>query len=311
MISGKRAGTMDRRQFIKTGTAAVAASLLPLRLSSAGEAKVLVWEIQGPPGPAFGALFTELGGLEALLGTEPDKATVLIKPNLCLPHPGKMATTTSSERVEALCAFLEEKGVKETIIADHTLQSGNRFEKTEMAKMAARHTDVKLLFANEQRHFEPLDVAGKVLKKTEVLKLIGRADLVINFATAKHHSATGVSLALKNLMGTIWNRSEFHTRLDLSQAIGDLALAVRPHLNLIDAGRVLLNGGPTGPGPVVSGDGLFASTDIVALDSVVASRYEFGGKTLKGSDIAHLHAAYENGVGEIDSDRIEVKIIEA
>jgi uncharacterized protein (DUF362 family) len=260
--------------------------------------------------PAFDALFTELGGLEALLGTDPAKASVLIKPNLCLPHPGRMATTTSSERVSALCAFLSGQGVKKITVADHTLQGTKRFEKTEMVKMAAAHPGVSLVLANEQSHFEPLEVPGKVLKKTEVLKLFARADLVMNFATAKHHSATGVSLALKNLMGAIWDRSKFHTKLDLHQAIGDLALAIRPHINLIDAGRVLLNGGPTGPGPVMKGDSLFASTDIVALDSVVASRYEFGGKTLKGTDIAHLHAAYKNGVGEIDPGRIELKTIE-
>jgi uncharacterized protein (DUF362 family) len=180
-----------------------------------------------------------------------------------------------------------------------------------MAGMAADHAQAKLVFANEQRHFEPVEVAGKVLKETEILKLLTRTDLVINLATAKHHSATGVSLALKNLMGTIWDRSEFHTKLDLDQAIGDLALAVRPGINLIDARRVLLNGGPTGPGPVIEGDGLFASTDIVALDSIVASRYDFGGKTMKGRDVAHLVAAHKNGVGEIDPEKIDLRKIDA
>ncbi len=302
---------MDRREFIRTGTAAVAASLLPLNLSSAEGAGSIVWEITGAPKPALDALFTELGGIKALLEAEPAKVSVLIKPNLCLPHPGKMATTTSSATVDALCTLLGEWGVKKITIADHTLQNANRFAKTEMAKMAAEHTHVELVFANEQRYFEPVEVEGKVLKKTEVLKLLARTDLVINFATAKHHSATGVSLALKNLMGTIWNRSEFHTKLGLHQAIGDLALAVRPHLNLIDAGRVLLNGGPTGPGPVIKGERLFASTDIVALDSIVASRYAFGGRTLKGTDISHLVAAHKNHLGEIDPEKIEAKKLQA
>jgi uncharacterized protein (DUF362 family) len=302
---------MDRREFIKTGTAAVAASLLPLDLSAAEGSKSVVWQITGPPKAALDSLFTGLGGIETLLDSDPAKASVLIKPNLCLPHPGKMATTTSSETVGALCTLLEEWGVKTIIIADHTLQNANRFEKTEMVKMAGDHPRVKLVLANEQRHFEPVEVEGKVLKRTEVLKLLARTDLVINFATAKHHSATGVSLALKNLMGTIWNRSELHTKLDLHQAIGDLALAVKPHLNLIDTGRVLLNGGPTGPGPVIKGEGLFASTDIVALDSIVASRYDFGGKPLTGADISHLVAAHKHGVGEIDPEKIELKKIEA
>jgi uncharacterized protein (DUF362 family) len=301
---------MDRREFIKTGTAAIAASLIPLHLSSADEAGAVVWEVTGPTKAGLEALIDELGGLKTLIATEPAKATVIVKPNLCLPHPAKMATTTSSESVGALCTLLEELEVRRIIIADHTLQNANRFGKTEIVKMAAEHPRVKVVFANEQRHFEPVNLEGKVLKKTEVLKLLPRADLVVNFATAKHHSATGVSLAAKNLMGTIWDRSVFHTKLDLDQAIGDLAMAVKPHLNLIDAGLVLLNGGPTGPGPIVKGAGLFASTDIVALDSVVASRHDFGGKKLKGTDISHLVAAHKNGVGEIDLERIEVRKIE-
>ena len=40
---------MDRREFIKTGTAAVAAGLLPLSLSAAEGPKSVVWQITGPP----------------------------------------------------------------------------------------------------------------------------------------------------------------------------------------------------------------------------------------------------------------------
>jgi uncharacterized protein (DUF362 family) len=301
---------MDRREFIKTGAAAVAAGLLPLNLPAAGKAKSVVWEIGGPPAAALDALFMELGGIKSLLDAAPAKATVLIKPNLCLPHPARMGTTSSSETAGALCALLERHGVKKVFIADHTLQDTNRFRKTEMVRMAAEHPRVELVFANEQHHFRPLVVEGKVLKQTEVLKLIAQTDLVVNLAAAKHHSATGVSLAVKNLMGTIWDRSVFHTKLGLDQAIGDLASAVKPHLNLIDARRVLLNGGPTGPGLVVEGAGIFASTDVVALDSVVASRYEFGGKPVQAVDIPHLAAAYRNGVGELDPANIELRRIE-
>jgi uncharacterized protein (DUF362 family) len=301
---------MRRRDFIKTGTAAIAASLLPIRLSFAETPKSVVWEITGKPEAALESLFSALGGVKKIVNGNPSKASVLIKPNLCLPHPGKMATTTSPEAVRALCTLLAGWGVKRIVIADHTLQSAKRFSNTEIVKMADELKGVKIVLANERRYFEPLEVEGKVLKQTEVLKLLTKSDLVINFAAAKHHSATGVSLATKNLMGAIWDRAAFHTDLDLNQAIGDLALAVRPHLNLIDAGRVLLNGGPTGPGPVVEENRLFAGTDMVALDSVVASRYSFGGKTLKGTDIAHLAAAHKNGVGEIDPERIAVERID-
>jgi uncharacterized protein (DUF362 family) len=217
-----------------------------------------------------------------------------------------MATTTSPELIGALCSYLIECGVKRIVIVDHTLQKTEAFTKSEVLAIAGKYKAVKVVLANEHRFYEPIEVGGKVLKKTETLKMLPRVDLVINLATAKHHSATHVSLAAKNLMGLIWDRSEFHTRLDLHQAIGDLTQAVRPDLNIIDASRVLLNGGPTGPGPVSKEGRLFASTDIVAVDSVVTSRYDFGGRTLTPGEIAHLQAAHDNGVGEIDLDMVQI-----
>jgi uncharacterized protein (DUF362 family) len=108
------------------------------------------------------------------------------------------------------------------------------------------------------------------------------------------------------IQGAIWNRNDFHTKMDLGQAIGDLALAVRPALTLIDASRVLLNGGPTGPGRVIAENRFFASLDMVAVDAVVTSRYGFGGRDVVPNEVAHLRAAFENGVGEIDIQKITV-----
>ena len=66
-------------------------------------------------------------------------------------------------------------------------------------EIVKKYPEAKLLLANEQRYYRPIPVEGKVLKSTEVLKSLPRVDLFINVATAKHHSATHVSLAMKNL----------------------------------------------------------------------------------------------------------------
>jgi hypothetical protein len=58
---------MKRRDSIKAGTAAVAASLLPLRLASGETPKSVVWEISGKPEPALRALFSRLGAIAALI----------------------------------------------------------------------------------------------------------------------------------------------------------------------------------------------------------------------------------------------------
>jgi len=300
---------MNRRDFIKFNACMLAAGFLPLGELAGETGNSTVWEIAGISTESFAALFNHLGGLKEFIKTDIAKATILIKPNICLPHPPESATTTSALAIEALCEYLIKAGARRVIIADHTLQDTNKFKRIPIFDIAGRYPEVNLILANEHRYYSPVRVAGKELKKTEVMKLVQRADLLINMPTAKHHSATHVSLAIKNLMGTVWDRAEFHTKLDLHQAIGDLPLIVRPQLNIIDAGRVLLSGGPTGPGSIIEENRLFASNDILAVDTVVASRYDFGRKSLLPNQIAHLNAAYQNGVGQIDLNNISIEKI--
>jgi uncharacterized protein (DUF362 family) len=268
----------------------------------------MVWEAEGNADEMVQAVFKSLGGIPKLINRKVDQATVLIKPNLCLPHRSASGTTTSPGTVKAFCKYFSEAGVKKIILADHTLKGKiEYFQKTDVMQVTKDFLSAHWLLANEQRYFTPQKVDGKVLKETETLKILKRADLTINLATAKHHSATQVSLCTKNLMGFIWDRISFHTKLDLHQAIGDLALLIRPTLNVIDATRVLLNGGPTGPGPVVRENRMFVSLDPVTVDAVILSRYDFGGRQLSSKEVAHLLAAYKNGIGEVDLNKIKVQ----
>jgi len=300
---------MDRRNFIKTTGSVIATSMLPWQLSGITPEQSTVWEIEGDPKMAVNKLFETLGGLESMLPKNPELSSVLLKPNLCLPNPGEMGTTSSFALMDELCSYLIDNKVQKVIIADHTLKKAEDFAEQELLSLADKYTPVKFILANEQRYYTPQTTDGKVLKSTELLKILGKVDLFINIPTAKHHAATQVSLSIKNLMGVIWDRAVFHTELDMDQALGDLAFVVKPHLNIVDCYHVLLNGGPIGPGPILNDTRLFASTDILAVDSVVTSRYNFGGMSSSPDDIGHLYLAYENGVGEIDLDKINVEKI--
>jgi uncharacterized protein (DUF362 family) len=304
---------MKRRDFIKASSAVVMLSQFPyakelMKFKQSGSTST-VYEVEDATTVKLKLLFDELGGLKNLLKVEIPQATVLIKPNLCLSHLSDKAATTSVDVIELLCKTLIEQGIKKIIIADHTLGKTSDFDSHEINMLSKNYSEVKIVYANEERMYEQKEINGKVLKSTEVLKLISRADLFINFAQAKHHIATHVSLAVKNLMGCIWNRSEFHSKMDLHQAIGDLATIIRPTLNIIDATRVLLTGGPTGPGMIQKDNRLFASKDIAAVDSVVLSRYNFGNKNLLPNEVPHLVAVCNNGVGENNTEKILVKKI--
>lgn len=297
---------MKRRNFIKSGIGTLLASFLPARIFSASGNISTVYEITGNPATAVKMLFTALGGVKNLISSDLSTASVLIKPNLCLPHQDSNATTTSVSLIREICGYLLNEGVGRIIIADHTLQTADKFETNEIVTYARSNPAISMILANEQRYYAPQQVEGKVLKQTDALKILDRVDYFINLGTAKHHSATHVSLSIKNLMGAIWDRKTFHTEIDLDQAIADLATAIHPNLNIIDASRVLLDRGPVGPGPQEKPDKIYASTDMLAVDAVVTSGYNFGGRSLSAKEVAHLWTSYKNGVGEIDLNKIDV-----
>jgi uncharacterized protein (DUF362 family) len=307
-----KSNKIDRRRFLATSSAALLGWQLPFARtmqmeSEHSNASPVVWEAEGISYDRVSSLLEALGGIQQLLPADPARATVIIKPNLCLPDGPGRGTTTSAGTVELFCRWFIGQGVRKIVIVDHTLQKSSDFANVGIAKLPTTYPEIKLVLACEERMYEPVAVAGKVLRSVSRLKLLSKADLVVNFATAKHHAAAHVSLGVKNLMGAIWDRAEFHTGMDLAQAIGDLPLAIKPALTVIDASRVLLNGGPTGPGPVVRDNRIFAGRDIVAVDAVVVSRYNFGERSLSPTDVTHLKAAAENGAGEIDLEKISLK----
>ena len=150
---------------------------------SAGSENSIVWEVSGISVESFAALFDRLGGPQKLTEKDIEKATILIKPNICLPYPPESATTTSPSAIESLCEYLINSGARRIIIADHTLQDTDRFNKIPLYDIAGNYSEVKLILVNEQRYYSPVQVSGRELKETEVMKLVQKADLLINMAS--------------------------------------------------------------------------------------------------------------------------------
>jgi uncharacterized protein (DUF362 family) len=132
------------------------------------------------------------------------------------------------------------------------------------------------------------------------------ADKFINLPTAKSHSATGVSLGMKGLMGLIWDRGALH-QMNLHQAIADLATVIRPDLTIIDATRAMTSGGPGGPGKTVQLDTVIAGTDPVAVDSYAVGITQWYNKSFSGKSVKYIVAASELGLGEIDTAKMQIK----
>ncbi len=67
-------------------------------------------------------------------------------------------------------------------------------------------------------------------------------DVFINVPVLKHHGGAGITMGMKNLMGTVWNRGEFSLE-GASPGIADCSLFRKPALTVIDAYRMMTRNG--------------------------------------------------------------------
>jgi uncharacterized protein (DUF362 family) len=89
----------------------------------------------------------------------------------------------------------------------------------------------------------------------------------------------------------------------------DLASLLKPQLAVIDATRVLSSGGPGGPGTVLKGDMVLASTDMVAADAYTVAQFEWYGRKYAPRQVPHIAEAHRRGLGRMDVENLNVKIV--
>jgi uncharacterized protein (DUF362 family) len=228
---------------------------------------------------------------------------VLIKPNIAFARPPEGAANTNPEVVAELVQLCVEAVAKEVIVLDYTLDPARiTYEMSGIAK-AAEAKGARVVYVSP-RDFVPIEVPkGKILSAYDVrvLKQVLDADVFINVPIAKTHGSARLTLGMKNLMGIIQDRGAWHRSGDLHQCIADFVTAVKPHLTVIDAIRILASGGPKGPGRVEQKDTIIASTDIVAADAYATTL--FG---LTPNDVPHIIKAAELGVGVADLKRVKI-----
>jgi len=123
----------------------------------------------------------------------------------------------------------------------------------------------------------------------------------------KEHSGVGMSCAMKNLMGMVWDRGAFHAQ-GLEQCIADSCLIRKPALTIIDADRVMLSGGPRGHSGSRYAEQrmLLASKDMVALEALGALTM---GKAV--SDFGYIALAEARGAGTADLKKLDIRRINA
>lgn len=240
-----------------------------------------------------------LGGIEKFV--RPGD-TVVLKPNAAWLRTPEQAANTNPEVVAAVIELCKQARAGRILIVEHTCDNPATvcLEMSGIRQVADAGGAV-IVNANTEGMYRPVNIAAaKVLQQTQVVRDVLEADCFINLPVAKDHSATRVTLGLKNLMGIVWNRQEWHN-LGVHECIGDFALAVKPHLTIIDATRILVTKGPKGPGEVRYPHQVIAAVDPVAADAFATTL--FG---LKPNDIGYIMHAHQLGVGEARLNRLNI-----
>lgn len=307
--------SLSRREFIKKGAGAGAAIglgiLFPSWMQALGQEEVpsTLAHVKGPMVEAVWKAVDLLGGMSAFVQ---EGQRVLLKPNASFAAPPEWGATTSAQVVRTVAEMCLQAGARRVIVFDHPLRSPALcLEKTGLKEACQDLDGVTVVLSDRRRFFKLVDVPnGSALTQVEVAKEALKADVIINLPTAKSHSATGVSLGMKNLMGLIWDRGYFHRGTDLHQAIAELSTVIRPILIIVDVTRALVTGGPGGPGKVLELNTIVAGLDPVAVDAHVVQMAPWLNRSLTGEQVAHISAAHSLGLGQIDLDQVQIQEVQ-
>jgi uncharacterized protein (DUF362 family) len=230
----------------------------------------------------------------------------VVKPNIGWDVSPERAGNTNPKLVSRIIKHCLDAGAKEVYVVDHTCDEWQRCYINSGVERAVKDAGGKIAPGGSESYYHDVKIPhGKTLTSAKEHELILSADVFINVPILKNHSGANLTIAMKNLMGNIWDRKYWH-RNDLHQCIADFATFRKPDLNIVDAYNVMKSNGPRGVSieDVVTMKAQLISTDIVAIDTAAAKL--FG---MKPEDVRHIQIAAEMKVGRMDLDKLNIKRI--
>ncbi len=308
-----KANDMDRREFVKKGMIYSAAGglyattlgKLPAFASPSSPAGPgnydLVAVRRGDPVSLYRKAMEEMGGMERYI--KPGQS-VILKPNASWDVPPERAANTNPELMKAIVQDCLRAGARQVFAFDHTCDQWEKSYDNSGVANAVREGGGQMLPANVERYYTDVDIPGaKRLTKAKVYERLMQADVFINIPVLKHHASTTITIAMKNLMGVVWDRRFWH-RNDLHQCIADFCLYRKPDLNIVDAYLVMTQNGPRGrsEADLTRMQSVLVSSDILAIDAAGAMMLGH-----EPENIAHLRIAAEMGIGQIDLEQLNIK----
>jgi uncharacterized protein (DUF362 family) len=191
--------------------------------------------------------------------------SVLIKISLNSPNP--YPASTSREMLESVISCLKDKGVNEICVADSAgmMHLPTRKVMKEKGLSFLKRYDVRLSVFDYGPWIN-IPVNGIYFKNIILPQSIHNFDRFINLSNLKSHWSAGFTSAAKSLVGLMHpgQRSALH-RDHLLERITEISLAVIPDINIIDARKIFVDGGPD-EGKKVEADTIFVNNDLMKID---------------------------------------------
>ncbi|NIM46922.1 MAG: DUF362 domain-containing protein [Candidatus Aenigmarchaeota archaeon] len=176
----------------------------------------------------------------------------------------------------------------EIYIGDANLAAAKQLDRT--AKLwgfydLADKYNIKFINLSEQPLVKVNNFGGKVLKKIEVPKILLDVDTILNLPVVKTHCLTTITCCLKNHWGLLPRfRHQYHLVAD--QAIPDVNNYFRKTtFNVVD-GTICMEGNAPRTGTPKLCNVIFAGSDRVALDYIVARFMGFDADKIKHIELA-------------------------
>ena len=257
----------------------------------------------GEPDAMFDKAIESLGGMKSFVQKG---QKVVVKPNIGWDVTPERAGNTNPVLVKRIIQHCYEVGAKEVYVFDNTCDNWKRCYSNSGIESAVKNAGGKMVPGNSESYYHQVEVKqGKKLTSTKVHELILESDVFINVPILKDHGSTHLTIAMKNLMGNVWDRKYWH-RNNLHQCIADFTSFKKPDLNIVDAYYVMKKNGPRGTskGDVILMKSQIISPDIVAADSAAARL--FG---MEPANVSYIKLADEMKLGSMDLSKLNINRI--
>ncbi len=230
---------------------------------------------------------------------------VVVKPNIGWDRSPEQAADTNPAVVAEIVRLCRGAGAKMVKVFDNTCNDPRRCYENSGIAAAARSAGAIVFYTDEWRYLPGQFPAGSLMQDWPILKDAAECDCFINVPIAKDHGLTDLTLSMKNLMGVCGGpRGRMHQQI--GRKLAEVTAFIKPDLNIIDATRILLRGGPNGGNPddVKRTDTIIASVDPVLADARAAALFGFA-----PDQINTVVAGAAAGLGSKDLKKARIKEI--